>query len=165
MIFFQPKYVILCWNYKLILELNPESLNKIHLKTDFDYDFILITISCPLKDYRICHFINKFSGLNLEKADDHRVFIPQYHKTFPFSFYQFVDDDRETEYYLLSNRGDGEGVLVPEMKTSDYFLIIKNFIDDEDLQLLLQSINQIAEVVVASEIRPEKLKSRENLIF
>jgi len=140
-------------------------LNKVLLKTDFDYNFILIAISCPLKDYRICHFINKYSGLNLEKGEDYRVFIPQLQKTFPFSFYQHIEEELETEFYLLANRGEGEGVLIPEMKTSDYFLIIKNFIDDEDLQLLLQSINQITEVVVASEIRPDKLKSRENLIF
>lgn len=140
-------------------------MNKVLLKADFDFDFILIAISCPFKDYRVCHFINKYSGLNLQKTGDHRVFIPQHDKTCPFSMYTFLDDNMETEYYLLSNRGDDEGLLIPEMKHSDYFLIIKNFIDHEDLHLLLLAINNIPEVVVATEILPEKLKSRENLIF
>ena len=74
-------------------------------------------------------------------------------------------NEAETEYYLLANKGEENGYLIPEMKTSDYFLMIKNFIDDEDLANLVNSINNIPEVVVATEISAEKLRSKENLIF
>ena len=82
-----------------------------------------------------------------------------------FSRYADVDESIETEYFLLANRGLDGGVLVPEMRHSDYFLLVRNFIDDEDLAELLDRIVGIADVVAASEISPEKLKSKENLIF
>lgn len=140
-------------------------MNKVLLKSDFDFDFILIAISCPLKDYRLCHFINKHTGLTLGKDQDHQVFIPQLDKNCRFSSYSCLRPDNETEFYLFANRGEEEGILVPEMKNTDYFMIIRNFIDDEDLTQLVETINSIPEVVVASVVAPVKLRSKENLIF
>ncbi len=71
----------------------------------------------------------------------------------------------ETVFYFMSNRGIDGGLLVPELKTSDYFILIKGFIDEEDMENLLQQLNSIPDVLVASEISPQKLKSRENLVF
>lgn len=140
-------------------------MNKVLLKYDFDFDFVLIAISCPLKDYRLCHFINKHTGLQLAKTSDYAVFIPHYEETCEFSWFTYIPEEEEVEYYLFSNKAEKNGYLIPEMKTSDYFLMIKNFIDEEDLEHLIISLNEIPEVMVASEIVPEKLKSRENLIF
>lgn len=140
-------------------------MNKVILKYELDFDFVLIAISCPLKDYRLCHFINKFSGLQLQKEKVHYIPSPVPGERWAFSFYSYVPDLSETEYFLLSNKGEESGYLVPEMKNADYFLMIKNFIDEEDLELLIDAINTIPEVVMAIEIAPEKLKSKENLIF
>lgn len=140
-------------------------MNKVLLKSDFDYDFILLAISCPLKDYRICHFINKFSGLEFEKAKDYILQLPPYSSVCRFSTYRYFIEQTDTEFYLIANKGEEEGLLIPEMRNTDYFIIIKGFIDEEDLTGLIDAINAVPEVVVASEITPEKLKSRENLIF
>ena len=131
-------------------------MNKFILKYELDFDFVLIAVSCPLKDYRLCHFINKQTGLDFRNADDYRA---------AFSRYAYAPEAFGTEYFLIANRSEESGYLIPEMKTSDYFLLIRNFIDEEDLEHLLDQINAIPEVVVATEIAPEKLKSRENLIF
>lgn len=139
-------------------------MNKVILKYDLDFDFILIAISCPLKDYRFCHFLNKASGLELLKTEDYYINGTPLESANSFSCYFYINE-AETEYYLLANKGEENGYLIPEMKTSDYFLMIKNFIDDEDLMNLINAINNIPEVVVATEISAEKLKSKENLIF
>ncbi|WP_262248928.1 IPExxxVDY family protein [Parapedobacter soli] len=139
-------------------------MNKLVLKYELDLDFVLIAITSPLRDYRLCYFINKATGLNLHKVADHEIGMPPLGLV-SFSRYADFDEAAETEYYLLANRGVESGVLVPEMRHSDYFMIIKNFIDDEDLEMLLEHIVAINEVVAASEISPEKLKSKENLIF
>lgn len=126
---------------------------------------MLLAISSPLKDYRLCHFINKYTGLRLGKTADHEVWLANAGGPSYFSKYEQRSDDSETEFYLLANRGYEGGWLVPEMRQTDFFLIIKNFIDDDDLQALDDRINAIADVLVAGEIAPEKLKSKENLIF
>lgn len=81
-----------------------------------------------------------------------------------FSRYLHQNPDADTEFYLLANKGT-EGYLIPEMKKVDYFILIKNFIDKDDLNQLIEGINKLPEVVVAAEVDPEKLKSKENLIF
>lgn len=140
-------------------------MNKVTLKYELDLDFVLIAITSPLRDYRLCYFINKATGLNLHKTSDYEIGMPLPLGSASFSRYVDVDEANETEYYLLANRGVEGGMLVPEMRHSDYFLLIRNFIDEEDLNELLNCILAITEVVAASEISPQKLKSKENLIF
>jgi hypothetical protein len=43
--------------------------------------------------------------------------------------------------------------------------MIKNYIDSDDLDALITSLNKIPEIVAAVKIDPKKLKSRENLLF
>lgn len=140
-------------------------MNKVVLKFEIDLDFILIAITSPLKDYRLCYFINKRGGYHFSKVDDHEVYLPSSKSPNYFSRYEYANEDRELAYYLIANRAVDGGWLVPEMKHSDYFIIIKSFIDEEDLELLKQQLNDIEEVLTANEILPEKLKSKENLIF
>ncbi|MFC3197186.1 IPExxxVDY family protein [Parapedobacter deserti] len=140
-------------------------MNKITLKYEIDLDFILIAIASPLKDYRLCYFINKLTGLKLAKVDDHEIWMSAQIGRLYFSRYACFSATSDTEYHLLANRGTEGGVLIPEMRHSDYFLIIKNFIDEEDLVAIQERIAEIPEVVVATEISPQKLKSKENLIF
>lgn len=139
-------------------------MNKITLKYEIDLDFLVIAITCPLKDYRLCYYINKYAGLNLEKTDDHETWAPSSTSLF-FTKYVYINENTGTEFYLIGNKGAETGYLLPELRGSDYFLIIKEFIDDEDLKNLHKSINSIPDVVVATEIDPEKLKSKENLVF
>lgn len=140
-------------------------MNKVTLKYELDLDFVLIAITSPLRDYRLCYFINKITGLKLHKIADYEIGMPAPIGLASFSRYADFEEANETEYYLLANRGLNGGFLIPEMRHSDYFLLIRNFIDDEDLSTLLDNIMAIAEVVAASKISPQKLKSKENLIF
>ncbi|MFB2121165.1 IPExxxVDY family protein [Parapedobacter sp. 2B3] len=140
-------------------------MNKVTLKYELDLDFVLIAITSSLRDYRLCYFINKVTGLKLHKIADYEIGMPPPVGQASFSRYADFDETGETEYYLLANRGMDSGVLVPEMRHSDYFLLIRNFIDEEDLNVLLDHIVALTDVVAASEISPQKLKSKENLIF
>ena len=81
-----------------------------------------------------------------------------------FSIYHFNSDENGTESYFIANKGT-DGYLVPEMKEADYFLMIKNYIDENELDSLVSSLNKIPEVVAAVKIDPKKVKSRENLLF
>jgi hypothetical protein len=51
------------------------------------------------------------------------------------------------------------------MKEADYFILIKEFIDEEDLNLFLARLKLIKDIQAAVEINPERLKSKENLLF
>ncbi|MDB5030111.1 MAG: IPExxxVDY family protein [Mucilaginibacter sp.] len=98
------------------------------------------------------------------RADDLAVDIYQGATPVLFSLFLYNWEASETDFYFIANKGS-DGYLVPEMKKADYFLMIKNYIDDNDLDKLVSALNRIPEIVAAVKIDPKKIKSRENLLF
>lgn len=112
----------------------------------------------------LCHKINTNLSLNFEKAEDHEVYFNIDEPALSFSKYCFFSDTSENEYYILNNR-NSEGFLIPEMNKVDYFMIIHQFLDNEDLNYILSGLNKIADIQVAAKIDPAKIRSRENLVI
>ena len=139
-------------------------LNRKFLKFEIDLDFVLIAVTTSLKDYRICYLINKYLSFNFTKNNDLAVDIYPGKAPVYFSIYNYMWEDSETDFYFISNKGS-DGYLIPEMKKADYFLMIKNYIDDNELDNLVNRLNKIPEIVAAVKIDPKKIKSRENLLF
>jgi hypothetical protein len=139
-------------------------LNRKFLKFEIDLDFVLIAVTTSLKDYRICYLINKYLNFNFVKSDDLAVDIHPGAPAVYFSLYEYNWEASETDFFFIGNKGS-DGYLIPEMKKADYFLMIKNYIDDNDLDNLVSALNKIPEVVAAVKIDQKKIKSRENLLF
>lgn len=139
-------------------------MNKTYLKLSLDLDFILIAITASLKDYVLCHKINTTLNFNFEKVDDHEIYFNIDEFPLSFSKYYYFVEQGENEYYLISNR-NSEGFLIPEMNKVDYFMIIHQYLDREDLKYILTGLNKLSDIQVAAQVDPVKLKSRENLIL
>ncbi|RZK59136.1 MAG: IPExxxVDY family protein [Pedobacter sp.] len=139
-------------------------MNKTYLKLSLDLDFVLIAITAAVKDYILCHKINKSLEFEFEKTDDHEVYYNIDEAPLSFSrFYYFVEQG-EIEYYLVNNRNP-EGFLIPEMNKVDFFIIIQQYVDKEDLNFILTRLNKLPDIQVAAQIDPLKLKSKENLVM
>jgi RIO-like serine/threonine protein kinase len=139
-------------------------LNKTYLKLSLDLDFVLIAITASLKDYMLCHKINTSLNFNFEKVEDHEVYFKKDEEPLTFSKYFFFVEQGEIEYYILNNR-NAEGFLIPEMNKVDFFMIIHQYIDSEDLNFILTGLNKLSDIQVAAQINPAKLKSNQNLIM
>jgi hypothetical protein len=139
-------------------------LNKKVLKFEIDLDFVLIAITSPLKDYRLCYMVNKGLNFNLLRAEDLQLDPLHGQVLSYFSLFKYRWEASETEFYLLSNKGT-EGYLIPEMNRTDYLLMIKNYIDETDIDDIILKLNKIPEIVAATKVDPKKIKSRENLLF
>ncbi len=139
-------------------------MNKTYLKLTLDLDFILIAITAPLKDYVLCHKINTRLNTQFAKVNDHEIFFNIDEPAWFFSKYYFFVEQGEVEYYLISNKST-YGLLIPEMSNADFFIIIKEFIDKEDLDYLINGLNKLPDIQVAAKIDPAKLKSKENLVI
>lgn len=139
-------------------------MNKTYLKLSLDLDFVLIAITASLKDYTLCHKINKNLEFDFEKVDDHEVYYNVDEAPLAFSRYHFFVEEGEMDYYLVNNR-NSEGFLIPEMNKVDFFMIIQQFIAKEDLDFILGRLNKLADIQVAAQINPLKLKSKENLVM
>lgn len=139
-------------------------MNKTYLKLALDLDFTLVAITAPLKDYTLCHKINSNLELEFVKIEDHEIFHSMETYTLNFSKYHFFIEQNEQEYFILSNKSS-DGILVPEMANVDFFMIIREYIDDDDLIRLISNLNKLPEIQVAAKIDQYRLKSRENLVF
>ena len=139
-------------------------MNKTYLKLSLDLDFVLIAITASLKDYVLCHKINTSLNFGFEKIDDHEVYFNIDEEPLSFSKYYYFVEQGEIEYYIVNNRNT-EGFLIPEMKKVDFFMIIHQYIDKEDLNYIISGINKLPDIQVAAQIDPAKLKSKENLIM
>ncbi len=139
-------------------------LNRLTLKYEPDLDFVLIAITSPLKDYLLCFKINRQLTIDFVRISELPLQLTSAGEPVYFSRYHYRIPETETDFFLLANKGT-EGYLIPEMKKVDYFILIRNFLDEEETEGLLTGLNRIPEVVVAAEVNPVKLKSKENLIF
>jgi hypothetical protein len=137
-------------------------MTKYQLEVEYDYDFILIGISCHAKDYRLCWAVNNALGLALEKEDEDVEILHKKEKS-QHSVFSFYHEENYTEYTLVLNRGT-HGLLIPEQKQADYMLLIRNNFGD-DLSEILSKIRRIDFVLTAFEIDVERLKSKQNLQF
>lgn len=134
------------------------------LKADFDFDFILIGISSPEKDYRLCHFINKSLGFDLQKGKDIEIVVAKKRKQSFFTSYEWMDEDGRREIRLIVN-SSGNEFLIPEMKQMDYLLFLKGPITDMEQQKIISVLLHIPDIQVAMPIDVISLRSKKNLIF
>ena len=139
-------------------------MNRKFLKFEIDLDFVLIAVTTSLKDYRVCYLINKYLNFDFVRTEDLAVDIYQGAAPAHFSLFIYKWEASDTDFYFMGNKGP-EGYLIPEMKKADYFLMIRNYIDENDLDNLVSALNRIPEIVAAVKIDPKKIKSRENLLF
>ena len=137
---------------------------KYILEDEYEFDFLLLGISCHEKDYRLCWALNQALSLHLKKGDaDLEIFFKKKNKRSLHSLYVFINEDTRNEFYLLKNRSDS-GFIIPEQPHADYLLMIKEKYT-LDFNSILLKIRSVPFILMAFEIHVEQLKSKENLIF
>jgi hypothetical protein len=115
--------------------------------------FTLIGISCHLKDYRLSYLLNQKLEYSFSKLEDLQ----------DFSFYYYRDEDRYNTYTLIANRSQ-ESVLVPQLKQTDFLLLVEGEFKKAQKDPVLNAIRTIPNVLTAYEIRLPEIKNFEILL-
>lgn len=129
---------------------------------EYDYDFFLIGIFCHHKDYRLAWSLNKNLEFDFSKEKDYTLTLKDQEQR--FSLYSFYIDHQDLQYYLISNRGEN-GLLIPERKDVDYFLIVDGLFEHSKKGELIHEIRNLTEVLSVMEISPAQLNSKQNLLI
>lgn len=127
-----------------------------------EFDFLVFGIFCSYRDHRLCHEINKRLEFQLQRQADVEVKLDRKGSAGLFSNFFFISENEE-EIYLVSNKS-ANGLLIPEQKAIDYFLVIKGcsrYMVPEEMISSMKSIHIISSVI---EIDPTGLKSAENFL-
>ncbi len=128
-----------------------------------DFDFIVIGIFSAYRDYRVCFELNRILHLNMIRQDDLEVKLEKKGSSGSFPWFFQLNDDEE-EYYLVANKGN-HGFLIPELRQTDYFLVVKNpsrYTTAADLE---SRIRFVAIISSTTEIDPTAVKSAENFLL
>ena len=123
-----------------------------------EFDFAVLAINSHIKAYKLCWNINSSMQLNFEKINDHNI-----KKDMWFSRYTYISDDG-IEYDLLANRSK-KGYLVPNQKSINYFLVVKNDYWEQEKPDFMSKLRNIPDVLLAFEIDIANLKYIDRFIF
>jgi hypothetical protein len=134
-------------------------MSKTRLKIKYDYDFCLIGVVSSEKDFRFCWMLNNQLGQKFAKTED-LVSSAGNH-----SLYTYNDENTLQEYYLIVNKSDTGKLLLEEHQHTDYFVVIKGEISDEEKKYFAEQIKKLNSVSASYLIDVESLKSKHNLIF
>ncbi len=132
--------------------------------TSQDFDFSLVTISSPLRDYTLAHFMNQVLLLDLEKVKDLEVFDHKTNTQLFFSNFSVSDLEEDRGIHLIKNRGLG-GYFFPSLKQFDYILLWVTSISSEEVKKYLQRINTIPEVIGISKINTPPSKELDRMYW
>lgn len=135
---------------------------KLTLDFEVEYDFELIGICSHIKDYRLSWELNKSLEFDFQKDNDFE--ISSKGKSQTYSFFSFIDEENHIEYYLIENRNE-YGILIPEEKKTDYFLMLRGVVMENQTINLAKEIGKVKHVLTTYVIEVETLKSKNNLLF
>lgn len=143
------------------------TLRKTKLIVDYVFDFTLIGMVAPLKDYKLAWTLNKRLQFNLSKKDDLQI---DFNDGKVVSLSQFVFETENNKLTLLRNKSfelddNRNRFLLPELSHMDYFLKIEGEGDSLDTDTILTSLREVEGIQLVQLIKTETLKSKENLIF
>ncbi len=138
---------------------------KLILDFDLKDEYGIIAISYHQPDYRLSFFLNKNLNLRLLKCANFQYTPPQKHEAYAFSLSHCSNTDMHMEYYLLSNRNK-DGILFPQYRQADYFLIIcginilrQMYKMNDSLDEIISGIKQIPNLLTAWKLDLDKTRN------
>lgn len=140
-------------------------IKKSKLIIDYEFDFKLIGLIAPLKEYKIAWQLNQSLNVHLVKNNDielefidNNIFISNYSYETGNSIFRLIKNKNIIEDNSLV-------YLLPEMKEFDYLIMIEGEGDTFNVNKILKSIKSIRDFQYVTLVDVSKLKSKENLIF
>ena len=140
-------------------------MKKAKLQIEPTFDFELLGIVSPIREYRMAWLVNQELELNLVKADDleleflnsEKLEIAKYFLSLPHGFIQLLKNKALNSSQQLA-------YLIPELKNLDYFLLVQDETEQLDLSNFMEKLsrNPLVQSIVRIDI--SKLKSKENLL-
>lgn len=140
-------------------------MKKAKLLVEPTFDFELLGLVSPIREYRMAWLINQEMDLTLVKADDleleflnaPKLEISQYFLSLPHGFIQLLKNKALNSSQQLA-------FLIPELKNLDYFLLVQDETEQMQLSSFIEQLSKNSLIQSIVRIDISKLKSKENLL-
>lgn len=142
-------------------------MKKNKLNIDYFFEFRLYGLITTLKDYKLAWHINHSLDVHLVKSDD---LILDFYDKEDLTISNFFFETQTSSLRLIKNRslserGNAPRYLIPELNNFDYFLLLTGFEDTFDEEYFKKAIKNMKGIQFIQNFDPNKLKSKENLMF
>ncbi|MGZ5285574.1 MAG: IPExxxVDY family protein [Flavisolibacter sp.] len=125
----------------------------------------LLGIMASVKNYQFCWHLNNLLGIDFRLNNDLEIQLKKKNREYFFPVYEYAEQATCLKHYLYNNQRDGE-YLLPEFRHLDFLWLLKDdYVPDDALQNLIQSIRTVSAVQLVTELTNEKIKNREHLVF
>ena len=139
-------------------------MKKNKLIISYEFDFELIGLISPLKEYKMAWLLNQNLKIHLVKMEDIELeFIDNNIFISNFSF-----ETGNSVFRLIKNKnlvGDSLVYLLPEMKEFDYLIMLEGQGDSFLAEEIINTLKTLSDIQYITHVDVTKLKSKENLIF
>jgi hypothetical protein len=140
-------------------------MKKTKLFVEPTFDFELLGLVSPVKDYKMAWLINRELDLNLVKSDDIQIEflsapqleISQYLLSLPHGFIQLLKNK-------ALNTSQQLAYLIPELRNLDYFLLVQDQTHQTSITTFVEHLSQNPFIQSVVRLDISKLKSKENLL-
>ncbi|MBC6368576.1 IPExxxVDY family protein [Algoriphagus sp. AK58] len=140
-------------------------MKKAKLFVEPTFDFELLGLVSPVKDYKMAWLINRDLDLELVRVEDleiefissSRLEISQYFLSLPYGYIQLLKNKALNSSQQLA-------YLIPELRNMDYFLLVKDLTEQLSIPTFVNHLSNNAHIQSVVRIDVSKLKSKENLL-
>lgn len=134
------------------------------LKFTPDYNFELLALVSSSNIYQLAFTIAQATGLNFEVDESLSICHPKL--TTPQEFAVFICEEEENllTLRLIANKCNN-GILLEELKNIDYFIHISGDDNQEYAVNFIETLKQSSETQGVYSIDPNKLVSKQKLVF
>ncbi|HSF55605.1 MAG TPA: IPExxxVDY family protein [Algoriphagus sp.] len=140
-------------------------MKKTKLLIEPTFDFELIGLVSPVKDYKMAWLINRDLDLDLVRSDDIqieflsslRLEISQYFLSLPHGYIQLLKNK-------ALNTSQQLAYLIPELRNLDYFLLIQDQTQQLSITTFVDHLTKNPFIQSVVRLDVSKIKSKENLL-
>lgn len=140
-------------------------MKKTKLFIEPTFDFELLGLVSPVKDYKMAWLINRDLDLDLVRADDIQIEflsspkleIAQFFLSLPHGYIQLLKNK-------AINTSQQLAYLIPELRNLDYFLLVQDHTQQLSITTFVDNLAQNPFIQSVVRLDVSKLKSKENLL-
>lgn len=134
------------------------------LKYEPEFNFELLGISSTDDDYRLSWHLGRLCDSAFTRLEDLEIRDDRIEEFQIFSVYENTEIKGASAIKLISNKAN-IGYLVSELKNIDFFILIFDVDDADFINLFTSQLKSVDSITGVFRLEPEKLKSKEKLLF
>ena len=136
---------------------------KLSITVNLSDDYTVIAIACHLKEYRLSFQVNQSLRIRMKRVSDLIIDGQGEGGYRGYALYSYDNQDQRCYYFLLANHHP-EGKLLSSLRQTDYFLIISQFLNREDVERIVHILRRIQGVLTAYQVDPSNIRDMELLL-